>query len=439
MTDDIAGDDARYWAFISYSHRDAAFGRRLHRRLENYALPRRLVGRDTAQGAVPKKLAPIFRDREELPAAHDLSTEVRAALKASRSLIVVCSPSSAASQWVGREIEVFRELHPGRPILAAVRDASRRTASQSPARHRPRRRPDRAAGRRFPPRPDGEQLGLLKLVAGIIGLGLGRAHPARRASPQPARDGRHGGGAGRGDSDGRVDGLRAERKVRSGPAAGRSRGTGRIHAHRSSRQAQRRRTAGRDDGGQRAGAQIYSDKDLSKLPVDSLERRARIFHAMGEDDETRGDHDAALAEFAKRAVRQRHFWQTIQTTPNGFSISHRANTSSVPWTMPAAIRDRKVRVSRLQRPRRSDGGDCAEKHEVPYGSGLCRVQSLLGRDQERFRPSRGAEALRRCARANRRSSPASRQKLRKCGRAENHSQRVDELSCQHGGRLQHQR
>ena len=81
MAEETAGDNDRYWAFISYSHRDAAFGRRLHRKLETYALPRRLVGRRTAQGTVPKKLAPIFRDREEFAAAHDLSTEVRAALK----------------------------------------------------------------------------------------------------------------------------------------------------------------------------------------------------------------------------------------------------------------------------------------------------------------------------------------------------------------------
>ena len=57
------GEDAKYWAFVSYSHKDAAFGRRLHRRLEGYVLPRRLVGRATARGAVPRKLAPVFRDR----------------------------------------------------------------------------------------------------------------------------------------------------------------------------------------------------------------------------------------------------------------------------------------------------------------------------------------------------------------------------------------
>ena len=105
MAAKAAGDDTRYWASISYSHKDAAFGRRLHRKLESYVLPRRLSG---AQ-ALPRRLVPIFRDRDELPAAGDLSTEVRAALAQSRSLIVVCSPQAAASQWVHREVALLKK------------------------------------------------------------------------------------------------------------------------------------------------------------------------------------------------------------------------------------------------------------------------------------------------------------------------------------------
>lgn len=33
-----------YWAFISYSHADDAWGRWLHRALESYRIPRALVG-----------------------------------------------------------------------------------------------------------------------------------------------------------------------------------------------------------------------------------------------------------------------------------------------------------------------------------------------------------------------------------------------------------
>jgi hypothetical protein len=41
----------------------------------------------------------------------------------------------------------------------------------------------------------------------------------------------------------------------------------------------------------------YADQDLSRLPPASLGRRARLLHAVGEDEETRGEHDAALAQF----------------------------------------------------------------------------------------------------------------------------------------------
>jgi tetratricopeptide (TPR) repeat protein len=41
----------------------------------------------------------------------------------------------------------------------------------------------------------------------------------------------------------------------------------------------------------------YHGQDLARLSAESLERRTRILHAMGEDDETRGDYRSALAKF----------------------------------------------------------------------------------------------------------------------------------------------
>ena len=64
-----ARPEVRYTAFLSYSHKDAAAAGRLHRRLEAYRLPKRLAGSMGARGPVPDRLWPIFRDREELPAA----------------------------------------------------------------------------------------------------------------------------------------------------------------------------------------------------------------------------------------------------------------------------------------------------------------------------------------------------------------------------------
>jgi hypothetical protein len=166
-------ESPKYWAFISYSHKDSAFGRRLHRRLENYALPRRMAGRASGQGVIPRRLAPIFRDREDFSAANDLSTEVRAALQVSRSLIVVCSPAAAASPWVAREVESFRALHPDRPVLAAIREG------EPPACFPDALRRIGPAGDSIEPLAadfrkgrDGTELGLLKIVAGILGIGL---------------------------------------------------------------------------------------------------------------------------------------------------------------------------------------------------------------------------------------------------------------------------
>jgi tetratricopeptide (TPR) repeat protein len=165
--------DLRYTAFLSYSHRDAAAAGRLHRRLESYRVPKRLVGTETPRGLVPQRLWPIFRDREELPAASDLSETVRTALAQSGALIILCSANAAGSLWVAEEIETFRKLHPDRPILAAILDgdppdcfpAALRAFGQDGTWHEP-------LATDLRPKADGKHLGLLKLVAGITGLGL---------------------------------------------------------------------------------------------------------------------------------------------------------------------------------------------------------------------------------------------------------------------------
>ena len=48
-------DEYKYWAFISYSHQDKAWGDWLHKALETYRVPKRLVGRASRDGTVPKR------------------------------------------------------------------------------------------------------------------------------------------------------------------------------------------------------------------------------------------------------------------------------------------------------------------------------------------------------------------------------------------------
>ena len=94
----------RYRAFLCYSHRDSAWADWLHDALETYAIPPRLVGLATAAGTIPPHLRPVFRDRDELPSASDLSAKVRDALAQSACFIVICSPHAAQSRWVDEEV-----------------------------------------------------------------------------------------------------------------------------------------------------------------------------------------------------------------------------------------------------------------------------------------------------------------------------------------------
>ncbi len=116
----MAGEIPRYRAFISYSHRDAKHVAWLHRRLETYAIPRNLVGTQTPVGNVPKRLAPIFRDQDELPAAGNLGAELTAALTNSMFLIVICSPAANTSRWVNEEILAFKRLHGDDRVLGLI-------------------------------------------------------------------------------------------------------------------------------------------------------------------------------------------------------------------------------------------------------------------------------------------------------------------------------
>lgn len=177
-----------YWAFLSYSHTDSEQADWLHKAIEQYGVPRNLVGRVTPAGAVPKRLSPIFRDRHELAASSDLGQTIRAALKQSRYLIVLCSPAAAASRWVNEEIVAFKKLHGEKRVLAAIVAGEPWTSEIEgredeecfpPALREKYDSRGRATGKRAEPIAadlrdgrDGRDAGKLKLVAGMLGLGL---------------------------------------------------------------------------------------------------------------------------------------------------------------------------------------------------------------------------------------------------------------------------
>jgi WD40 repeat protein len=116
------GEDYSYWAFISYSHADESWARWLHRALETYRVPRRLVGQPSRQGPLPRRLAPVFRDRDELPSAASLGEKITTALRRSRFLIVICSPKAAVSRWVNEEVATFKALGREDRVLCIIVD-----------------------------------------------------------------------------------------------------------------------------------------------------------------------------------------------------------------------------------------------------------------------------------------------------------------------------
>jgi len=122
----------KYWAFLSYSHTDKTWGDWLHKALETYRVPRRLIGKETRDGKVPERVYPVFRDREELPVSADLGSNIAEALQESRYLIVICSPRSAQSRWVGEEIKMFKKIGHEDRILALIVDGEPNAGAGKP-------------------------------------------------------------------------------------------------------------------------------------------------------------------------------------------------------------------------------------------------------------------------------------------------------------------
>jgi tetratricopeptide (TPR) repeat protein len=184
----VMDDGRRFWAFLSYSHEDREWASWLHRALETYSVPTRLVGRQSPAGPVPRRLRPIFKDREDLAANAGLRQHVWAALDASSALIVICSPTAAASGWVQEEIVRFKTLRGEARVFAVIVAGSpgaSRTAGREAEECFPpalRFKVDSAGALTeeraeliaadLRPHGDGRKLAKLKLIAGILGLDL---------------------------------------------------------------------------------------------------------------------------------------------------------------------------------------------------------------------------------------------------------------------------
>lgn len=283
----------RFAAFISYSHADKEAAAKLQRRLERYRLPKHLAI-ERADGAAA--IGRIFRDREDLAAAPSLSEAIRDAIARADALIVVCSPDACASRWVSEEITLFRTLHPDRPILAALVGGDHSTAFPEALTQRgtePLAADLRKDG-------DGQTLGFLKIVAGIAGVPLD-ALVQRDAQRRVRRVTWITAGA---LAAMLVMGVMTTLAIQARNEAARQRAEAEgLVEYMLTDLREKLKGVGRfdvlDAVNERAMKHYQRQGDLNALPADSLERRARVLHAMGEDYEKRDKLSLAREKFVE--------------------------------------------------------------------------------------------------------------------------------------------
>ena len=96
-----------YYAFVSYRSSDEKWAKWLQEKIEAYRLPT-TIQHENAD--LPKsRLRPCFRYHTDIQ-PNELKTELRNKLEQSKYLLVICTPRSAQSPWVGAEIDTFVAL-----------------------------------------------------------------------------------------------------------------------------------------------------------------------------------------------------------------------------------------------------------------------------------------------------------------------------------------
>ena len=137
---------------------------------------------------MPERIAPVFRDRDELTAATNLGDKLTRALEQSAFLIVICSPAAARSRWVNEEVLAYKRMGREHRVFCLIVDGEPGASARPETADRecfPRAliyklgpdgalstelsEPIAADGR---PGKDSRLDVKLKLVAGMLGVGL---------------------------------------------------------------------------------------------------------------------------------------------------------------------------------------------------------------------------------------------------------------------------
>lgn len=115
----------KYTAFISYNSKDDRWAKWLQRKLESYNIPvviRNEKDEVMRREEMPKKLR-VFRYKSDLNTV-SLNDGLAKELDDARWLIVICSPNSAKSAWVGKEIQHFLDTGRRDHILPFIVDGT---------------------------------------------------------------------------------------------------------------------------------------------------------------------------------------------------------------------------------------------------------------------------------------------------------------------------
>ena len=116
----------KYTAFISYNSADDKQARWLQKQLESYKLPSMIANEkgDIIKSYNDKqRKMRIFRYVSDL-VAQNLNDGLREELDRSQHLVVICSPRSAQSEWVGKEIKHFVDTERSKKIIPFIIDGT---------------------------------------------------------------------------------------------------------------------------------------------------------------------------------------------------------------------------------------------------------------------------------------------------------------------------
>lgn len=323
----------KYKAFISYCFADKKWGDWIHHALEVYRTPKPLVGKQTPIGPVPRRLHPIFKDREEEAASAGITASIEQGLDRSEFLIIICSPRSAQSKWVNHEVAYFKRYHDPTKILTLIIDGEP-GASFTPDTDAEECFPesllfkvdedlkvtdeaeDAPLGADARKSGDGKRRAKLKIAAALLGVGLddlvkreNRRRAVRRRVTTAVLSGLTVVFAGLSwiANDQRIAAVKARAQAESARSEAefrRDEAEGLIEFMLTDLRKRLDEVGRLDilDSTAERSLEYYAKQDAESLDPDALGRRARALLLVGEVDNLKGDLEGALTAYEQAAA-----------------------------------------------------------------------------------------------------------------------------------------